>query len=88
MDRSNIEVKLKEIIQTVKVHDNLSFCENLFDRHNNLESRDMVVIMMEIKKTFEIDLNQLVGSLSDYTVNNITSGIEHCLREKVNKPHK
>lgn len=83
MTRVEILNKVVEIIKAYCPANNLDLDKNIFSSNINCNSRDSVLIFLDIEKIFDIDLNQLIKSLDYVSINKLVTSILSLQAQKI-----
>jgi len=65
------EEELKQLLRISKSIENIDNDKPLFGVEYGFSSGDLLIVFMELKEKYNIDLNKFIDKVEDYTVNNI-----------------
>lgn len=83
MDRCDIKQEILALIaQTNADGKDLDEDTDVFSISSDLAPRDLLYVFMELKKKYQIDYNQIINSIENYSINGLTDVIFRYLEEK------
>lgn len=83
MDRCDIKQEILALIAQTNVDvKGLDEDTDVFSTSFDMSPRDLLYVFMELKKKYQIDYNQIIDSIENYSVNGLTDVIFRYLEEK------